>query len=56
VITDEGVTVGEDANTGRLSHLEWNELPRLLSAARSERGRFLHLVGCGPEPGQMHFL
>ena len=26
VITDEAVTIGEDANTVRLSHAEWNEL------------------------------
>jgi hypothetical protein len=30
VITDEGVTIGEDANTVRLSHGEWNELVRLI--------------------------
>ena len=30
VITDEGVTIGEDANTVRLSHAEWNELVRLI--------------------------
>ena len=30
VITDEGVTVGEDANLVRLSHAEWNELVRLI--------------------------
>jgi hypothetical protein len=28
VITHEGVTIGEDANTVRLSHAEWNELVR----------------------------
>jgi hypothetical protein len=31
-ITDEGVTIGEDANTVRLSHAEWNELVRLIKA------------------------
>jgi len=31
-ITDQGVTIGEEANTVRLSHAEWNEL-----AAREER-------------------
>ena len=30
VITDEDVTIGEDANTVRLSHAEWNELVRLI--------------------------
>ena len=30
VITDESVTIGEDANTVRLSHAEWNELVRLI--------------------------
>ena len=30
VITGEGVTIGEDANTVRLSHAEWNELVSLI--------------------------
>ena len=30
VITDESVTIGEGANTVRLSHAEWNELIRLI--------------------------
>ena len=30
VITDEDVTIGENANTVRLSHAEWNELVRLI--------------------------
>jgi hypothetical protein len=30
VITDEGVTIGEDDNTVRLSSAEWNELVRLI--------------------------
>lgn len=29
-ITEQGVTIGEDANTVRLSHAEWNELVRLI--------------------------
>ena len=29
-ITDQGVRIGEDANTLRLSHAEWNELVRLI--------------------------
>ena len=29
-ITDRGVTIGEDANTVRLSHAEWNELVALI--------------------------
>ena len=29
-ISDHGVTIGEDANTVRLSHAEWNELVRLI--------------------------
>ena len=29
-ITDQGVTIGEDKNTVRLSHAEWNELVRLV--------------------------
>src|SRR5437868_5018788 len=31
-ITDQAVTIGEDANTVRLSHAEWNELVRLIKA------------------------
>ena len=30
VITDKGVTIGEDTNTVQLSHAEWNELVRLI--------------------------
>ena len=30
VITAKGVTIGEDANTVRLSCAEWNELVRLI--------------------------
>ena len=29
-ITDRGVTIGEDANTVRLTYAEWNELVRLI--------------------------
>ena len=29
-ITDHGVTIGEEGNTVRLSHAEWNELVRLV--------------------------
>lgn len=29
-ITDEGVKIGEDENTVRLSHAEWNELVALI--------------------------
>lgn len=29
-VTDQGVRIGEDANTVRLSHAEWNELVRLI--------------------------
>jgi len=29
-ITDEGVRIGEDANTVRLSYAEWNELVALI--------------------------
>ena len=31
-ITDRGVTIGEDMNTVRLSHAEWNELVRLVES------------------------
>ena len=31
-ITDQGVRIGEDENTVRLSHAEWNELVRLVKA------------------------
>ena len=31
-ITDRGVTIGENANTVRLSHAEWNELVRLIKS------------------------
>ena len=30
VITDQEVIIGEDANTVRLSHAEWNELVALI--------------------------
>jgi sarcosine oxidase delta subunit len=29
-ITDQGVNIGENENTVRLSHAEWNELVRLI--------------------------
>jgi len=29
-ITDQGVRIGEDENTVRLSHDEWNQLVRLI--------------------------
>ena len=29
-ITDQGVKIGEDGNTVRLSHADWNELVRLV--------------------------
>lgn len=29
-ITDQGVTIGEDTNSVRLSHAEWNELVALI--------------------------
>ena len=29
-ITDQGVTIGAEANAVRLSHAEWNELVRLV--------------------------
>jgi sarcosine oxidase delta subunit len=29
-ITEKGVTIGEEENTVRLSHAEWNELVRLI--------------------------
>ena len=35
-ITDKGVSIGEDANTVRLSHAEWNQLVRLIK--RGELG------------------
>lgn len=31
-ITEQGVTIGEDANTVRLSHAEWNKLVRLVKS------------------------
>jgi len=31
-ITDQGVSIGEDENTVRLSHAEWNELVRLVKS------------------------
>lgn len=31
-IADYGVTIGEEANTVRLSHAEWNELVRLVKS------------------------
>ena len=33
-ITDQGVRIGEDENTVRLSHAEWNELVRLIKAGQ----------------------
>ena len=34
VITNEGVTIGEDANSVRLSYAEWNELVRLIKQGK----------------------
>jgi hypothetical protein len=34
VITDKGVTIGEHANTVRLSHAEWNELVSLIKRGK----------------------
>ena len=31
-ITDQGVRIGEDENTVRLSHPEWNQLVRLIKS------------------------
>jgi hypothetical protein len=31
-ITDQGVNIGEDENTVRLSHAEWNMLVRLVKS------------------------
>ena len=31
-ITKQGVTIGKNANTVRLSHAEWNELVRLIKS------------------------
>ena len=31
-ITDDGVTISEEANSVRLSHAEWNELVRLVKS------------------------
>jgi hypothetical protein len=31
-ITDQGVAIGEEGNTVRLSHAEWNELVRLVKS------------------------
>lgn len=39
VITDERVTIGEDTNTVRLPHAEWNELVSLIK--RGEVGEIL---------------
>jgi len=36
-ITDEGVRIGEDTNTVRLSHAEWNELVRLIKAGQLQK-------------------
>jgi hypothetical protein len=33
-ITKHGVTIGEDENTVRLSHAEWNELVRLIKVGK----------------------
>lgn len=33
-ITDQGVRIGEDENTVRLSHAEWNELVRLIKGGQ----------------------
>jgi hypothetical protein len=41
-ITDQGVTIGEDANTVRLSHAEWNELVRLIKS-----GELREVLGIG---------
>jgi hypothetical protein len=33
-ITEQGVTIGEDENTVRLSHAEWNVLVRLVKSGK----------------------
>jgi hypothetical protein len=33
-ITDQGIRIGEDENTVRLSHAEWNELVRLIKGGQ----------------------
>jgi hypothetical protein len=33
-ITDQGVVIGENENTVRLSHAEWNELVRLVKSGK----------------------
>jgi hypothetical protein len=33
-INEHAVTIGEDANTVRLSHAEWNELIRLIKTGQ----------------------
>lgn len=38
-ITDQGVTIGEDENTVRLSRVEWNDL-----VARIRRGELREIV------------
>lgn len=38
-ITDQGVTIGEDENTVRLSHVEWNDL-----VDRIRRGELREIV------------
>src|SRR5262249_6259054 len=44
-ITDQGVTIGEEGNTVRLSHAEWNELVRLVKSGRASRGLIPSSVG-----------
>jgi hypothetical protein len=36
-IAEQGVTIGEVANTVRLSHAEWNELVRLVKSGELNR-------------------
>ena len=46
-ITDQGVKIGEDGNTDRLSHADWNELVRLVRS-----GELREVKGIGAASAQ----
>ena len=39
-ITDQGITIGEDQNTVRLTHAQWNDLVRRIRRGELPEGGF----------------
>jgi len=46
-ITEQGVSIGEDANIVRLSHAEWNELVRLVRSGKLREVLTVPGIGMG---------